>query len=91
MTTVTRSRTKMRTITVEVPEELAVAVEARGGHIPGLVERALSEWIPDHNDWAGVWERLHDVEPVITAQEIEEEVALWKRERAEARERANRR
>ena len=80
----------MRTITVEVPEDLVYAVESRGGHLPGLVERAMRQWIPSHDDWVALMDALHSVEPAITQEEIDEEIALWKAEKAEARERANR-
>ena len=33
---------------------------------------------------------LHSIEPSITQEEIDEEIAQWKAEKAEARDRANR-
>lgn len=80
----------MRTITIEVPEELVCAVEARGGHLAGLMEQALRKWIPAHDRFLDILAQIDSLDPPFTQDEIDEELATWKAEKAEARERANR-
>ncbi len=91
MATATKAKSVTRAVTIELPEDLLVAAEARGIHLANVFARALKDRIEMCDAGARMSAALLELEPPITRDEIDDEIAAWKVERARERERADRR
>ncbi len=90
MATATKSKVATRVVAIELPEDLLAAAEARGIHLANVFARAVSERIASYDEFRQMIDALHAVQPPITQEEIDVEIAAWKAEKAAKRERADR-